>query len=472
MKYLMTAGLETHIELSTKSKMFCGCSTSFAGEPNTQCCPVCLGLPGSLPVMNKQAVELAARAGLALNCKINNLSFMDRKNYSYPDLPKAYQISQYDVPLCSDGFLKLSSGKRIRINRIHIEEDAGKLLHKQGATLIDYNRCGVPLIEIVTEPDFRSSDEVKEYVETLQHLMRYMGVSDCRMQEGSMRCDVNVSVALKDAKILGTRTEIKNMNSVSNMVKAIEYEYTRQCELILSGKKVEQETLRYIEETGITASMRSKEDAGDYRFFREPDLLCVYISDEEIKSIRDRIPEKPEDKIKRYTDRFALTETDAKHLIKYRRIAEYFDEVAKLSKVPKTGAKLIITQMFSLFATEAEKEAFAVRVTPANLAFLTNLLADGKINSSLAKTTLDKMLVTGKSAEKLLSAEDIKGLSEEELKALCKSAVESNQTAAADFQGGKEKALMALVGFVMRESRGKANAETAKECIKKLLTDN
>ncbi len=470
MKYELTVGLETHIELSTKSKIFCSCSTQFAGEPNTQCCPVCLGLPGALPVMNRQAVEYAVMAGLSLNCKVANTSYMDRKNYSYPDLPKAYQISQYDVPLCAEGFLELSSGKKIRITRIHIEEDAGKLVHKESETLIDYNRCGVPLIEIVTEPDFSTVEEVREYVETLQHLMRYIGVSDCRMQEGSMRCDVNVSVRLKGAETLGTRTEIKNMNSVANMVRAIEYEYARQCELLEKGEKVVQETLRFIETQGKTSPMRSKEDAKDYRFFREPDLLCVFVRDEEIKKIKDKIPELPKEKIKRYTENYGLSKTDANHLIKYRKIAEYFDKAAELSKSPKISANFIITQMFSLFSTEAEKEEFAVKVTPSSLASLANLLAEGKISRGLAKVTFEKMLRTGKAPEELLSAEDMAVLTKAEFDALCKKAIDENQVAVADFKDGKEKALMALVGFVMRESGGKANPETAKEKLRELLT--
>lgn len=470
MKYELTVGLETHVELSTKSKMFCSCKTEFAGEANTRCCPVCLGLPGSLPVINKQAVELAIMAGLALNCKINNLSFMDRKNYSYPDLPKAYQISQYDVPLCYDGFLKLSSGKVIRISRIHIEEDAGKLVHNKGETLIDYNRCGVPLIEIVTEPDFSTVGEVREYVETLQHLIRYIGVSDCRMQEGSMRCDVNVSVRPEDSDKLGIRTEIKNMNSVANMVRAVEYEYTRQCELLERGERVTQETLRYIEESGVTAPMRSKEDARDYRFFREPDLLPLHIEEAELVKIKKKLPEMPSEKIHRYVNEYGLSETDANHLIKYRRISEYFDKAAKLSKSPKTSARFIITQMFSLFSTEAQKEEFAVKVTPSSLATLANLLTEGKINTSLAKNTLEKMLLSGKGAMDFLSEDDLKGFTKAELENLCTRAIEENPVAVTDFKGGKEKALMALVGFVMRESKGKANAETTKKRLAELLS--
>lgn len=472
MKYLMTAGLETHVELSTKSKMFCSCKTEFAGEPNTRCCPVCLGLPGSLPVINKGAVELAVMSGLALNCKINTLSYMDRKNYSYPDLPKAYQISQYDVPLCYDGFLKLSSGKVIRINRIHIEEDAGKLVHNKGETLIDYNRCGVPLVEIVTEPDFSSADEVKEYVQTLQHLLRYIGVSDCRMQEGSMRCDVNVSVRPVDSEVLGTRTEIKNMNSVTNMMRAIEYEYGRQTQLLENGGAVTQETLRFVESDGSTLPMRSKEDARDYRFFREPDLLPLHIEEAELAKIKEKLPEMPEVKLDRYVKEFALSQTDAQHLIKYRRVSEFFDEVARFTCDAKTASKFIIGQMFSWFSTEAEKEEFSVKVTPSQLAELVDLLSSGKISSSLAKATFEKMLVSGKGATDFLSADDLKGFTSSELENLCRKAIEQNSSAAADFKGGKEKALMALVGFVMRESRGKANAETAKGHLKKLLADD
>ncbi len=411
-------------------------------------------------------------AGIALNCKVANTSYMDRKNYSYPDLPKAYQISQYDVPLCAEGFLQLQSGKKIRITRIHLEEDAGKLVHKERETLIDYNRCGVPLIEIVTEPDFSTVEEVRGYVETLQHLMRYIGVSDCRMQEGSMRCDVNVSVRLKGDETLGTRTEIKNMNSVANMVRAIEYEYTRQCELLEKGESVTQDTMRFIEAESKTSPMRSKEDAKDYRFFREPDLLCVYVSDEEIKKIKDKIPELPKEKIKRYTEVYGLSISDASHLIKYRNIAEYFDKAAELSKSPKISANFIITRMFSLFSTEALKEEFAVKVTPASLATLANLIAEGKISWGLAKATLDKMLQTGKTPEELLTAEDMAVLSEAELDSLCRKAMESNKSAVKDFKGGKEKAIMALVGFVMRESKGKANPETAKEKLRNILNKN
>ena len=284
--FKMTSGFETHVELKTNTKIFCSCSNEFGAEPNTRCCPVCIGLPGAMPRLNKKVVEFAVRAGLALNCKISNLSYMDRKNYSYPDLPKAYQISQFDAPLCYDGFVELDSGKKIGITRIHIEEDAGKLIHKDDEILIDYNRAGVPLIEIVSEPHIESVEEAKEFVEKLRLIMRYTEVSDCKMQEGSMRCDVNVSVSKNND--LGTRTEIKNMNSIANIAKAMEYEVKRQIEVLENGGKITQETLGFDEKTGTTYSMRTKEDADDYRFFREPDLLPLHISDEDIEKFRAR----------------------------------------------------------------------------------------------------------------------------------------------------------------------------------------
>ena len=300
MEFELVCGLETHIELSTRTKVFCGCSTAFGGAPNTHCCPVCLGLPGSLPKLNRQAVEYTVLAGLALGCSISPVSHMDRKNYCYPDLPKAYQISQYDVPLCHDGQVVLSNGRVIRIERIHLEEDAGKLVHEKGRTLVDYNRCGVPLIEIVTKPDFRSIEEAREYLERIQLTMRYLGISDCKMQEGSLRSDVNVSLRPKGSEELGTRTEIKNMNSFTFMERAIQYEVQRQTAVLEAGQKVQQETLRYLPEENRTEPMRSKEDAKDYRFFPEPDLCAVTVSPEEAERLRDSLPELPQEKENRY----------------------------------------------------------------------------------------------------------------------------------------------------------------------------
>lgn len=469
MKYELVAGFETHIELSTKTKIFCGCTTEFGASPNTHCCPVCTGLPGSLPVLNRQAVEYGVMAGLATNCSIARVSKMDRKNYSYPDLPKAYQISQYDRPLCENGYIELSSGKRIRIERIHIEEDAGKLIHGDNKIYVDYNRAGVPLIEIVSAPDIRSVDEAKEYVERLQQLMRYIGISDCRMQEGSMRCDVNISVRKVGDETLGVRTEIKNMNSISNIAKAMEYEYNRQCEVLECGGTVVQETLRFDDATGTTSSMRSKEDAKDYRFFREPDLLSVVLSDGEIEEIRRKIPELPFVKAARYVADFGISEADAQQLTKYRAVSEFFDKAAEGMKNPKTVANFMIGQMFATFSTEAEKEQFETKVTPAQLRELLTLLEEGRINNNLAKLTFEKMLQTGSSATEFLSAEDLQGMSREDVDNLCKKALDENPTAVNDYKNGKEKALMALLGFVMRESHGKADAKYATDKLKELL---
>lgn len=472
MKYEFVAGLETHIELSTKSKLFCFCKNEFGAEPNTRCCPVCMGLPGALPVMNRQAVYYGIMAGLALNCKINTRSVMERKNYSYPDLPKAYQITQLSSPLCEDGYLELSTGKKIRITRIQIEEDAGKLIHKENEVLIDYNRCSVPLIEIVSEPDISSCEEAREYVEKLRLLMRYIGISDCRMQEGSMRFDVNVSVRNQGEKTLGTRTEIKNMNSVSAMQKAMEYEYSRQIKTLSQGGAVSRETLRYDEEKGITVSMRSKEDAKDYRFFFEPDLLSVVVSSDEVQKIKDSMPVLPFEKVKKYTEEYKLSKTDAEHLTKYRKISEFFDEVVDKGADPCLVSKFIIGQIFSLFATETEKEEFSLKITPLMLFELCVLLEKGKISRNLAKVTLDKMLSTGKRAGDFISAEDMKVISEEELYEMCKKAIEENTSAAADYKKGKEKALMALLGAVMRYSKGKADPETTKNLLADLMSED
>ena len=324
MKYRMVSGFETHVELATNTKIFCGCSTKFGASPNTHCCPVCTGQPGALPVLNKKVVEFAIRAGLATHCTINTTTHLDRKNYCYPDLPKAYQISQFDKPLCEHGYVELESGKKIRLTRIHIEEDAGKLVHERGYTFIDYNRGGVPLIEIVSEPDISSPEEAREYVEKLQLIMRYIGVSDCKMQEGSMRCDVNISLQREGSSVLGTRTEIKNMNSLSFIEKAMAYEAKRQEEVLSSGGEVEQATLRFDEATGETYVMRTKEDAQDYRYFPEPDLLTVKIPQAEVDKIAASLPELPLEKLRRYTGALGISVLSARLLYKYKAVCDFF----------------------------------------------------------------------------------------------------------------------------------------------------
>ena len=469
MKYELVAGFETHVELATDTKIFCSCTTQFGGEPNTHCCPICIGLPGTLPKLNKKVVEYAIRAGLATNCEIAEISKMDRKNYCYPDLPKAYQISQYDKPLCEHGYIQLSNGRKIRILRIHIEEDAGKLVHRRGDTLVDYNRGGVPLIEIVTEPDFRSVDEAKEYVEKLQNIMRYIGVSDCKMQEGSMRCDVNISVRPEGSEKLGTRTEIKNMNSITFIAKAMEYEYGRQVDLIESGEKVIQETLRYDDATNTTSGMRGKEDANDYRYFRDPDLVTISVTDEEINELRAKIPELPYQKQERYVSELGLNEKDAQNIAKYRNIAEFFEAACDGVKNPKTAANFIIGQIFRRLETESDKEDFKIATTAEQLNEMIKLIDSGKLKNNLAKATLEKMLDTGKGVREFVSESDLAGMDDNTLNDICQKAVENNAKAVADYKNGKQKALKSIVGFVMKESRGKADAAAAEAKILEII---
>ncbi len=468
-EYELVSGLETHVELSTKTKIFCSCTTQFGSEPNTHCCPICIGLPGTMPKLNRQAVRYAIKAGLATHCTINPIAKMDRKNYVYPDLPKAYQISQYDKPLCSNGYIELKNGRKIRILRIHIEEDAGKLVHERGDTFVDYNRGGVPLIEIVTEPDIRSIDEAIEYVEKLQLIMKYIGVSDVKMQEGSLRCDVNISVREKGSESFGTRTEIKNMNSFAFMQKAMEYEFERQVDLIENGEQVIQETRRFNTDTGETAPMRGKEDAHDYRYFREPDLVTIETSKEEIEEIRASLPELPEQKRQRYIETFGLSEVDADILIKYRKVAEFFDEAAKAVGNPKTVSNFIISQVFRTLPTDAEKEAFDVRITPQSLIELIGLLESKKINMNVAKSTLDKMLQTGKTPDQLIDKNDMGGVDANTLTAICQKVIETQSGAVQDYKNGKEAAFKALIGGVMKETRGKADPMQATEILKSLI---
>lgn len=469
--YELVAGLETHVELATKTKIFCGCTTAFGAEPNTHCCPVCIGLPGTLPLLNEQVVNYAILAGLATNCEISEYSKMDRKNYCYPDLPKAYQISQYDMPLCKNGYIPLSNGRKIRITRIHIEEDAGKLIHERGNTYVDYNRGGVPLIEIVSEPDIRSAEEAREYVETLQLIMRHIGVSDCKMQEGSLRCDVNISVRPKGSETLGTRTEIKNMNSFTFMARAMQYEMERQIDLLESGEAVRQETLRYLPDENRTEPMRGKEDAHDYRYFREPDLVPIHVTRERVEALRKQLPESPTEKLRRYTEERGLPQADAQLLVKYRRVAEYFEAASKETKSPKTAANCILGPIFSRLSTEEEKETFELPVSPEALRELIALFDAGKIRMNLLRATLEKMLDTGKPASAFLTETDLAGIDDQTLQTLCQTAVQSNEKAVQDFRAGKEKALKVLLGQIMKATKGRADAVKAESLIREIIAN-
>ncbi len=469
MKYQLVSGLETHVELATKTKIFCGCTTAFGGSPNTHCCPVCTGQPGSLPVLNKKVVGFAIRAGLATHCTINTVTHLDRKNYCYPDLPKAYQISQFDKPLCEHGYVELESGKRIGITRIHIEEDAGKLVHESGYTYIDYNRGGVPLIEIVSEPDISSPEEAKEYVEKLQLIMRYIGVSDCKMQEGSMRCDVNISVMPEGSATLGTRTEIKNMNSLSYIEKAMAYEYERQVEVLEGGGKITQATLRYDEHTGETSVMRTKEDAQDYRYFPEPDILTVVIPEEKVEEIRSSLPELPTDKLHRYIDELKINPATAKLLYKYKKVCDFVERAISLGGGVKNVVNLTTGTLYSKLVTEEDKENFALPITAEEMAKLVKLADEGKINITLAQKTLSKMAEEGKPVSEYIKEEELCGVDDGELEKICAQAVEANPNAVADFKNGKEKAIFALYGFVKRATQGKADVQKADAIIRKLI---
>lgn len=469
MNYELVSGLETHIELSTKTKIFCGCTTEFGSDPNTHCCPICTGMPGALPKLNRAVVNYAIMAGLATHCEIAPISKMDRKNYVYPDLPKAYQISQFDKPLCENGYIQLDSGRKIRINRIHIEEDAGKLVHQRGDTYVDYNRGGVPLIEVVTEPDIRSIDEAREYVEKLQLIMKYIGVSDCKMQEGSLRCDVNISIRPVGSDKFGTRTEIKNMNSFAFMAKAMQYEFDRQADLLDSGEEVIQETRRYDDANGVTEGMRSKEDAQDYRYFRDPDLVTIVTTPEQVEESKQRLPELPDEKYDRYANEYGLPPADAALLIKYRRVAEFFDEAVKGLKNAKTVANLILGQVFRRLPTDEEKEACNLSISAEMLRDLALLMESGKMRMNLAKTTLDKMLDTGKPVKELVSESDLAGVDENELRKICEQVVKDNPNAVADYRAGKVKAVKALIGGVMKATRGKADATQAEALLIEMI---
>ena len=456
--YEMVIGLEVHVELKTKSKIFCSCSTEFGAPPNTHCCPVCTGMPGTLPVLNGQVVDYAILAGLATNCKIANYSKQDRKNYFYPDLPKAYQISQYDLPLCEGGWLDIEVGKqshRIGITRIHIEEDAGKLVHKPGGgTLIDYNRCGVPLIEIVSEPDIRSAEQAVAYVKKLRAIMLYVGVSDCKMNEGSLRCDVNLSVRPKGAEEFGTRTEMKNLNSFNSIARAIDYEYKRQVAAIEAGETIIQETRRFDQNTGKTSSMRKKEDANDYRYFPDPDLPPIITSDEKIAALKATIPTLPDERKAKYMDEYALSAYDAENIVTQKEIADYFELAASKTSHVKLLANLILTEVFR----KLQPESTEIPISPEHMAALCTLMGEGRVNSNTAKQVLAMLWENDTDPIALVQEKGLEQISDEnKLTEIVNAVLEKNEKSVADYLKGKQKAIMALVGQCMAATKGKGN---------------
>ena len=467
-EYEMVIGLEVHVELKTKTKIFCSCPTDFGAEPNTHVCPVCMGLPGSLPVLNRKVVEYAVKAGLATGCTIARYSKQDRKNYFYPDLPKAYQISQYDLPLCEHGHLDIETSagpKRIGITRIHIEEDAGKLVHDGGGTYIDCNRCGVPLIEIVSEPDIRSAEEAVAYLQKLRATILYTGISDCRMQEGSLRCDVNLSVH-KPGEPFGTRTEMKNLNSFQFIQKAIEYEYRRQVEALETGETVVQETRRFDEKTCKTFSMRRKEDADDYRYFPDPDLAPIEVSEEQLSGWEASIPALPDARKARYVQDFGLSAYDAEKLTASPEIADYFEAACALTAYPRQAANLILTEVFRLMASGGD-DLREIPVSPAHLARLVTMAADGQINSSTGKKVLDELWKNGdRDPAAYVQEHDLLQLSDPVLlERLVDEAIARNPKAIADFKKGKTNALKSLVGQVMGKTGGRANPVIVQQLV-------
>lgn len=474
MKYEAVIGLEVHTELQTTTKIFCGCKTSFGAEPNTNVCPVCLGLPGVLPVLNKRVLEFAVRAGLALNCEISRFSKFDRKNYYYPDLPKNFQTSQFDLPICERGHLDIEVNgekKQIRITRAHMEEDAGKLVHHGTSitdsdySLVDYNRTGTPLLEIVTEPDMRSAKEAVAYLEKMRAILQYIGISDCRMEEGSLRCDANVSVRPVGQKELGTKAEIKNINSFKGVEKAIEYEALRQAEILEDGGKIIQETRTWDEKEGVTKSMRTKEEANDYRYFPEPDLAPFTVSEEYIEDIRKTLPELPDERRELYIANFGLSSTDAQYMTNDKDTSDYFEKVVAAGADPKASVNWIMGE-FASQLSNAGIEIAKAPVTPENLAKLLALIAKGTISGKIAKKVFAEMWKDGADPEEIVKAQGLVQISDTgALKELVVKVIANNPKAVEDFKAGKKKAVGALVGQIMKETKGKANPKVINELL-------
>ncbi len=468
MNWEVVIGLETHVELATRSKIFCGCSTAFGAPPNTLCCPVCLGLPGTLPALNERAVELAAKAALALNCTVTPISRFDRKNYFYPDLPKAYQISQLYAPLARNGHLGLPVGKRVRISEMHLEEDAGKLHHHDDRTAIDYNRCGVPLIEIVTAPDLASGDEAVAYLEQLRSILQYLGVSDCRMEEGSLRCDINLSVRPAGSSQLGVRTELKNLGSLRAVRLACEYEAHRQIAILESGGQVRCQTCRWDEDARRTVPMRDKEQVGDYRYFPDPDLPPLAVSDERLNRLRAEQPELAHEKCARYARDWQLGEYDCATLTSRKALAEFFEQVVALGAPPKQTANWIMGQVLRRLSADGI-EVEEMPMTAQALADLIRLVERGTINRNTAVEVFDAVFTGGDPAEYVRTHHLEQTVDVEQLTAVVKETLAQNRKSVEDWLSGKEKASGFLMGQAMRTLGGKAPPALVGEIVRQLL---
>ena len=478
MKYETVIGLEVHSELKTKSKIFCGCTTEFGGDPNTHVCPVCLGLPGVLPVINKRVVEFAIKAGLAMNCEIMPFSKFDRKNYYYPDLPKNYQTSQYDLPICLNGHIDIEINgetKRIGITRIHMEEDAGKLVHS-GATitssnsaLVDYNRTGVPLVEIVSEPDMRTPEEAKLYMEKIKAILEYIDVSDCKMQEGSLRCDANISLRPVGQEEFGTKTEMKNLNSFRAVQRALEYEEIRQAEVLDEGGRIVQETRTWDEMQNVTKSMRSKDQANDYRYFPEPDLVPIVVSPEWIEEIRATLPELPDARKHRLMNAHGLSAYDADMITMTRAMADYFDAVMAHASDAKAVANWLMGDV-SAYLNNSGTTIAEFHVKPEDLAKLLELIGKGVLSSKLAKTVFEEMVASGKTPDAIVKEKGLEQISDEgALEKIVDETLAENPKSIEDFRAGKDRAIGFLVGQIMKKTKGKANPEMINKMLKEKM---
>lgn len=475
MEWEIVMGLEVHTELATKTKIFCGCSTAFGGEPNTHVCEICSGMPGTLPLLNRRVVEYAVRTGLATNCNITRKNKFDRKNYFYPDLPKAYQISQLYLPICRNGWVEVKAAdggtKKIGIHEIHMEEDAGKLVHDEfsDCTLVDYNRCGVPLLEIVSEPDFREASEVVDYLEKLRAILQFTGVSDCKMQEGSLRADVNLSVRPKGQAEFGTRTEMKNLNSFRAIARAIEYESRRQIDILEDGGKVVQETRRWDDTRGVSYAMRSKEDAQDYKYFPEPDLPPIEISDAFIEKVKAEMPELPEAKKRRYIEELGLPEYDTSILTSDLAFVRLFEATEALCQSPKDAANWIMGEVMKLL-NDSGTLPEEMTLSPEKLAAVINMVKAGKINRGTGKTVLEKVFAEDVDPETYVRENNLAQITDlSALRPVLEEVIAANEKSVSEYKGGKTQAMGYIMGQAMRALKGKAPAQEVQKLLHEML---
>lgn len=477
MEYETIIGLEVHAELNTKTKIYCNCKNAFGLEVNTQICPICTGMPGTLPTLNEKVVEYAVKMGHATNCSINNVCKQDRKNYFYPDLPKAYQISQADIPLCEHGYVDImlnGEEKRIGITRIHIEEDAGKMLHNEAfqGSLVDFNRCGVPLIEIVSEPDMRSSAEAKAYLDTLKSILQYIDISDCKMEQGSIRCDVNVSVRPKGSTEFGKRVEMKNVNSFSGAMRAIDYESNRQIEALERGEEINQETRRWDDQKGCNFLLRSKEDAQDYRYFPEPDLTTIYVPMEKVEELKKQIPELPNAKIKRYVKELGLNQTDAELIAENLPRCKLFDECIALGSVSAKNVSNWVLADVSKYMNETGKDIADTPLTAELLVKIISLIESGKISNNSGKIVFEEIMGGNTDIDKIIADKGLAQISDDSaIEKIVNDVLAANQKSVDDYRGGKTNALGFLVGQCMKASKGQANPAKCKELVLKYLEE-